>query len=61
MRYSLIAWLGVVYGRHVVRLFSGALQRWSAPLLWVFGGLLVGSLCFGVWKVASLRKPEAAK
>lgn len=61
MRYSLIAWLGVIYGRHLVRLFSGALQRWSAPLLWVFGGLLVGSLCFGVWKIRSLRKLDAQR
>jgi membrane protein YqaA with SNARE-associated domain len=61
IRYSLIAWLGVIYGRHLVRLFSGTLQRWSAPLLWIFGGLLVGSLCFGVWKVRSLRKLDAQR
>jgi membrane protein YqaA with SNARE-associated domain len=61
MRYSFVAWLGAIYGRHVVRLLSGALQRWSAPLLWIFGGLLVGSLGFGVWKVRSLREVDAQR
>ena len=56
LRYSLIAWLGVVYGRHVIQIWSGTLQRWSAPLLWVFGGLLVAGVCFGIWKTGGLRK-----
>ncbi len=55
LRYGLIAWLGVVYGRHVIRLWSSTLERWSAPLLWVFCGLLVAGICFGVWKVRELR------
>jgi len=57
LRYSLITWLGVVYGRHVMRLWSGTLQRWSGPILWVFGALLVAAICFGLWKVRGLRKP----
>jgi membrane protein DedA with SNARE-associated domain len=56
IRYSLIAWLGVTYGRHFVRIFAGTLQKWSAPLLWVFAGLFVGSLCFGAWKIRNMRK-----
>src|ERR1035438_3794839 len=31
-----VAWLGATYGRRIVRLFSGALQKWSTPLLCVF-------------------------
>jgi membrane protein YqaA with SNARE-associated domain len=61
LRYSLIAWLGVVYGRHFVHLWSGTLQRWSAPLLWIFGALLTGGICLGIWKVRGLRKSEDAK
>ena len=61
IRYSVIAWVGVVYGRHVVRIFSGTLQRWSAPLLWIFGVLMAGSLGYGLWKIRSLRKLDAAK
>lgn len=60
IRYSVIAWVGLVYGRHVIRIYSGTLQRWSAPLLWIFGGLMAGSLCYGFWKVRSLRKRGVA-
>jgi membrane protein YqaA with SNARE-associated domain len=61
LRYSLIAWLGAVYGRQVVHLWSGTLQRWSPPLLAACLALLAGSIAFGIWKISLLRKSEAAK
>jgi membrane protein YqaA with SNARE-associated domain len=61
LRYSFVAWLGVVYGRSVVRLFSGALQKWSTPLLCVFLGLLAACVCYWIWKIRGLRKIDAAK
>ena len=61
LRYSLIAWLGVVYGRHAIRLWSGTLQRWSIPLLYGFAGLLAVAICFGIWKVSGLRKMDIAE
>jgi len=60
MRYAFIAWLGVTYGRRMVRVWSGSLQKWSMPLLSVFVGLLVAGLCFGIWKLRRLRKMDAA-
>jgi membrane protein YqaA with SNARE-associated domain len=61
LRYSFIAWLGVTYGRRVVRLWSRTLQTWSTPLLSVFIGLMVVGLCLGIWKIRGLRKIEAAE
>lgn len=60
LRYSLIAWLAASYGRAVMRLWSGTLQRWSGPLLWTFGGLLVGGVCMGIWKARSLHRSDVA-
>jgi len=60
LRYSLIAWLGVVYGRHAIRLWSGTLQKWSTPLIGVFVVLLIAGTCFGIWKARGLRKIDAA-
>lgn len=57
LRYSLIAWLGVVYGRLVVN----ALQKWSVPLLCVFVTLLAGGVCVGLWKARSVTKSDAAE
>jgi len=50
VRYSLIAWLGATYGRHVLRLWSRYLAGWSDVILWVFIGLLIAAILFGVWK-----------
>ena len=61
LRYSFIAWLGVTYGRRIVRLWSGTLQAWSTPLLCVFVSLMVAGLCFGIWKIRGLRKIDAAE
>ena len=61
LRYSFVAWLGVTYGRRIVRLFSGSLQKWSTPLLCVFVVLLVIGVCYGIWKIHGLRKIEAAE
>jgi membrane protein YqaA with SNARE-associated domain len=61
VRYSFIAWLGVTYGRRIVRMWSESLQRWSAPLLCVFVTLLIVGVCIGIWKVRSLRKTDAAE
>ena len=61
LRYSFVAWLGVTYGRKIVRLFSGSLQEWSTPLLCVFGTLLGVGVCYAIWKIQGLRKIEAAE
>jgi membrane protein YqaA with SNARE-associated domain len=60
LRYSLIAWLAATYGRHIVGMWSGTLQTWSTPLLWVFATLMLGGICFGVWKARRLRSAETA-
>ena len=56
LRYGLVAWLGVTYGRHVVRVWSEALKHWSPALLWAFGGLLLIAFCVGTWRIVSQRK-----
>jgi len=61
LRYSITAWLAVLYGRKIVRMWPGSVQRWSAPILWAFGGLLVVSLCFGIWKLRRLRSSVGAE
>jgi len=61
LRYSLVAWLGVTYGRGMIRLWSGSLEKWSTPLLCVFVGLMTAGVCFGMWKIRGLRKIDAAE
>ncbi len=60
LRYSVIAWVGVVHGRHAIRVWSAMLQKWSTPLVYVLAGLLVAGTFYGIWKVSGLRKNDAA-
>jgi membrane protein DedA with SNARE-associated domain len=61
LRYGLVAWLGVIYGRSVARQWSQAIQKWSVPLICVFVGLLVGGICLAMWRAFRRRKSEAAE
>jgi len=61
LRYSFVAWLGVAYGRRIVRMFSGTLAKWSQPLLGVFLALLAAGLLFGIWKIRAARRVEAVE
>jgi len=61
LRYSLIAWLGVAYGRRIVRMWTGTLQAWSTPLLCVFVGLLVIGIGYGIWKMRGVSKAHDLK
>src|SRR5208282_391132 len=40
LRYSLVAWLGVVYGRSVARLWSALIEKWSAPVICALAGMV---------------------
>jgi membrane protein YqaA with SNARE-associated domain len=59
LRYSLVAWLAVEYGRRVAQIWSGSLQKWSALLLCAFVGLMVAGVSFGLWKIRGLRRIDA--
>jgi membrane protein YqaA with SNARE-associated domain len=61
LRYSFIAWLGMTYGRNIVRLWSGSLQKWSTPLLCLFVALMTAGASYGIWKIRGLRKIDAAE
>jgi membrane protein YqaA with SNARE-associated domain len=57
LRYSFVAWMAVLYGRRIVRLWAGTLQEWSTPMLWTFAVVVIGGLVFGI---AKLRSPQSA-
>jgi membrane protein YqaA with SNARE-associated domain len=50
VRYSLVAWLAALYGRAMVRAFRHYLNGWSTILMWVYLGLMVAAILYGIWK-----------
>jgi len=55
LRYSLVAWLAVSYGRRIVRLWSGTLDKWSEPLIWLFVAALICAASYGFWQFRKTR------
>jgi len=50
VRYSIVGWLAVRYGRHMIRMWSKSLNRWSAPIMWTFVILTIAGLVYSIWK-----------
>jgi membrane protein YqaA with SNARE-associated domain len=60
LRYSLVAWLAATYGRVVVRAFRHYLSGWSTTLMWIYLGLVVAGILYGVWKFRHQQRQTAA-
>jgi membrane protein YqaA with SNARE-associated domain len=51
LRHSIAAWLGVHYGRHIVRLWNGLSAKYATPFLIVLWTLIIGSCAFAFWQL----------
>ena len=58
LRYGLVGWLAVKYGRHMVKLWAAALEKWGTPILSIFLALTVGGLAFSLWKLRQARRSD---
>jgi membrane protein YqaA with SNARE-associated domain len=59
LRYGLVAWAGVVYGRRFVRWWTNTLAGWSTVILWAFILALVGGIAYGIWQYRRQQKTDA--
>jgi membrane protein YqaA with SNARE-associated domain len=55
-RYALVAWLADTYGRVVVRVFRQYLAGWSTTIMWIYLGLIVAGILYGLWKFHHQRR-----
>jgi membrane protein YqaA with SNARE-associated domain len=60
LRYSVMGWLAIAYGRRMVRLWSATLEKWSGRVLWAFIILTVAGLAFSIWKLRRMNRREGA-
>jgi len=51
VRYGLLAWLGITYGRRIVSLWRHELDGWSSAILWTYVGVVAVGIGYGVWKM----------
>jgi membrane protein YqaA with SNARE-associated domain len=59
IRYAVIAWLADLYGRAVVRAFRRYLSGWSTTIMWIYIGLVVAGILYGLWKFRHQRRQPA--
>lgn len=50
LRYGVLAWFGVTYGRHVVRAWLRSLGGWTTTLVWIYVGMTVLGILYGLHK-----------
>jgi membrane protein YqaA with SNARE-associated domain len=51
VRHSIAAWLGIHYGRHVLRLWNGISAKYATPFLIVLWTLIGVSCAFAFWQL----------
>ena len=56
VRYGLLAWVGVTYGRRFVQLWEKELKGWSTPILWTYASLVIAGIAYGLWKFHRSRQ-----
>jgi membrane protein YqaA with SNARE-associated domain len=49
-RYSVVAWLGVLYGERMVRWWNHYLSRYSGAIGWAILALFIAAFGWGFWK-----------
>jgi len=60
LRYAVVAWLAVTYGRALVRAFQHYLSGWSSTIMWIYLGLVVAGIVYGLWKFRGERRRAAS-
>jgi membrane protein YqaA with SNARE-associated domain len=61
IRYSLIGWLGALYGRHLLRKWGQFSRDWSGPIVWATVAFAVIATAITIWqyRVQSRKAREA--
>jgi membrane protein YqaA with SNARE-associated domain len=56
IRYGLVSWAGVVYGRIFVRWWTHTLAGWAGVIQWAFCIALVAAIVVGIWQYRRQRR-----
>ena len=54
-RYALVAWLAATYGRACSGV-SSLPAGWSTTIMWIYLGLVVAGILYGLWKFRHQRR-----
>jgi membrane protein YqaA with SNARE-associated domain len=60
IRHSIAAWLGIHYGRAVIRLWNGISARYALPILIAMWSVILLCCAYGFWKLYKTSRAVAA-
>jgi membrane protein DedA with SNARE-associated domain len=61
IRYSIVAWLGVKYGRHMVHWWNRYMARYEGSISWAILGVFLAALAWGLWQWKRSNAHSAAQ
>lgn len=59
IRHSFAVWLGVHYGRHILRIWNQFSTRWANTILIVIWTTMIASVAFSLWKLYKTSRSMA--
>ena len=60
LRHAFAAWLGIHYGRHIIRLWNHVSAKWGTPFLIVLWTVILVSCAFAFWKLYKTSRAVGA-
>ena len=61
LRHAIAVWLGIYYGRHILRLWSSFSTRWATTILTVLWTAVTLSVALALWKLYKTSRALAAR
>ena len=61
LRYGLLAWLGITYGRRIVGLWRHELDGWSSAILWTYAGVVALGVAYGIWQMKRANRKRSER
>jgi len=59
LRHTIAAWLGIHYGRHILRMWNALSAKYATPVLIVIWTLILGSCAFAFWQLYKTSRTVA--
>ena len=56
LRHAFAAWLGVHYGRHVLRLWAHFSDKWATTILIALWSIILVSVSIALWRIYKTSK-----
>jgi len=61
VRFGLIGWLGLTFGRQVVGFWQRSLHTWTTPIICLYFSLLLPGVAYAIWRLVKTHRKTSEK